>query len=204
LVATQIDDKILIGDIRDAEGFVAATIKRSGLRLESAEREELLAEGLCILLELGEHYEPLRNGYATGGSFSGYAAQFLPRRLGDAWHKSNSGHRRVMVAEGRRAWMYEPAPVSMDAEDFLATPLATSMVLNFEDPSKVEKAMRRLEPWAQVAIRPMVELLDQGYGRDEIGQRLNISREQLRTMDAQLMAAVADVEREEGRERQAA
>jgi hypothetical protein len=40
---------------------------------------------------------------------------FLPRRLGDAWHKWHPEHRYVTDPEtGKRGWSYTPAMLSLD------------------------------------------------------------------------------------------
>jgi hypothetical protein len=107
---------IKLHDIDDVQGFVANSLNRTGIYFAQAdEREELIAEGVCILYELAEAYEPRRAGYAQAGRFSGFAAQFLPRRLGDAWHKRHPNHRRVAGEDGKRRWIYQDAPVSLDA-----------------------------------------------------------------------------------------
>lgn len=108
---------VKLHDIADIEGFVCKTIEKSGLRphLEESEREELIADGICILYELAERYEPHRAGYATSGRFSGYAAQFLPRRLGDTWHAKHPEHRRIAdEATGKRRWHYHDKPLSLN------------------------------------------------------------------------------------------
>lgn len=111
MLATQ----VRLHDVEDVYGFVDNSLYRSGIDFESAsEREELVGEGICILYELAEKFEPQREGYSQPGRFSGYAAQFLPRRLGDAWHKRHPGHRRVTDGEGKRKWVYQPAPESLD------------------------------------------------------------------------------------------
>lgn len=105
-------------DIDDCEGFVAATIQRAGITVETSEHEELMLEGLAILCELAGKFEPHRPGYSQPGRFSGYAAQFLPRRLGDAWHRAHPEHRYVTFTEPdgstKRRWVYDSAPVSLD------------------------------------------------------------------------------------------
>lgn len=113
---TLLREKVSIHDIADAEGFVAATIERSGVKPKPAEYEELLAEGLAILFDLARKFEPHREGYDTPGRFSGFAAQFLPRKLGDAWHKLHPEHRYVTDPEtGKRRWVFYPQPQSLDA-----------------------------------------------------------------------------------------
>jgi hypothetical protein len=108
---------VALHDIADVEGFVCATIERSGLRnqLDEGEREDLIAEGISILYNLSDKFEPHRAGYATAGRFSGFAAQFLPRRLGDAWHQSHPEHRRLAGEDGKRRWHYLPTPLSLNA-----------------------------------------------------------------------------------------
>lgn len=102
-------------DIDDVEGFVCATIERAGLgAVDPAEKEELTAEGLVILYRLAERFEPHLPGYSQPGRFSGFAAKFLPRRLGDTWHKSHPEHTRAVEENGKRAWQYKPAPISLD------------------------------------------------------------------------------------------
>jgi hypothetical protein len=41
---------------------------------------------------------------------------FLPRRLGDAWHKSHPEHRYITdPLTGKRGWRYDHPAVSLDA-----------------------------------------------------------------------------------------
>lgn len=93
------------------------TIDASGINYSPDEREELLAEGLVILFELARRYKPLQPRHAgeKAGRFSGYAAMFLPRRLGDAWHRWHPEHRYVTdPTTGRRRWHYDPPTMSLD------------------------------------------------------------------------------------------
>lgn len=105
---------VSLHDIEDVERFVANSLHRSGLPFKPQEREELISEGICILYELAKKYEPKRTGYAQAGRFSGYAAQFLPRRLGDAWHKRHPEHRRIAGEDGKRRWVYTEPALSFD------------------------------------------------------------------------------------------
>lgn len=111
---------VQLHDIVDVEAFVGATMERSGLCafLARDEHDELLAEGITILYMLAKIFEPQRAGYAQAGRFSGYAAQFLPRRLGDAWHKSHPEHVRVVDGDGKRHWVYRDTPISL--EEYIA------------------------------------------------------------------------------------
>lgn len=109
---------VAIMDVENAEAFCQRAIDRSGIPYGPDEREELLAEGLTILCELADKYRPLpaRPGIdKQAGRFSGYAAMFLPRRLGDSWHKSHPNHRYVTDPEtGKRGWYYGPEMLSLD------------------------------------------------------------------------------------------
>ena len=136
--------KIRLHDIADAEGFVAATIERSGIRPAQPEHEELIAEGLAILYELAAKFEPQREGYDAPGRFSGFAAQFLPRKLGDAWHRLHPEHRYITDPEtGKRRWVYFEAPASLDGL------LAHGGTSGAAGPrSAVEATLRQLREWA--------------------------------------------------------
>lgn len=113
-----IGEPIRIGDVANAEAFVQRELNKTGIQFGSDEREELLAEGLTILYELYEGYRPLtaRPGVdGEGGRFSGYAAMFLARRLGDAWHKLHPEHRYITDPDtGTRGWRYEQPMLSLD------------------------------------------------------------------------------------------
>lgn len=110
---------IALHDIANCEAFVQRTIDRSQIRYSPQEREELLAEGLTILFELAGKYKPLqaRPGIdKQPGRFSGYAAMFLPRRLGDAWHRWHPEHRYLTDPQtGERGWCYGQPMLSLDA-----------------------------------------------------------------------------------------
>lgn len=121
-----IGESVAILDVANAEAFVQRCIDKSTIRYDSSEREELLAEGLTILYELAGKYKPLpmRPGIdKKAGRFSGYAAMFLPRRLGDAWHKSHPEHLYITDPEsGKRGWHYGAGPLSLDSLTESANP----------------------------------------------------------------------------------
>jgi hypothetical protein len=139
---------VALHDVQDAEGFVAATIQRSGLTLTRCEHEELLAEGIAILCELAADFEPHREGYAQAGRFSGYAARYLPRRLGDAWHRGNPHHHRIAGENGKRSWHYEAPPVSLDQLLEPANGGSAGGTIN------IESAIRPVSQMAQAPARP--------------------------------------------------
>jgi hypothetical protein len=103
-------------DIDDVEAFVKAMIARSRVRLTPDEREELVAEGIVILFEMGRKFIPKMEGYEQEGRFSGYAARFLPRKLQDAYHAMHPEYVLRTQPDGSRKWQYNDAPWSFDEE----------------------------------------------------------------------------------------
>ena len=79
------------------------------------EREELVLEGIAIMYSLKQKYEPRRGDHAQGGWFSGYAAYFLPKKLGEAWHRLHENHRYVTQPDGKRKWVYLKESSSLEA-----------------------------------------------------------------------------------------
>lgn len=143
--------KVALYDIDDVESFVCATIEKSGLRahLSESEREDLIAEGLRILYDLAARFEPHRPGYDQAGRFSGFAAQFLPRRLGDAWHSWHPEHRRITDEDGKRRWHYSSSPLSLDQ---LLAPAGDSTNCESRPSKAPETTIRPREHWAPVPV----------------------------------------------------
>ena len=80
------------------------------------ERDELHREGLAILYQLARRYQPRIGDATQDGRFSGYAAMFLPRKLGDAWHAMHPEHRHLTdKTTGERRWHYGDKAVSLEA-----------------------------------------------------------------------------------------
>lgn len=102
-------------DIKDPSAFVHATINRARLVLSGDEYDELHAEGVAILHKLAAEYKPHTAGHDQEGRFSGYAAMFLPRKLGDAWHRMHPEHMLVTQPSGQRRWAYRERAVSLEA-----------------------------------------------------------------------------------------
>ncbi len=100
-------ERVAIHTVLDVRAFVASTLNRSGIRFPEDEREELLAEGICIMVELGRAWD-------GRGKFDGYAAHYLPKRLADAWHKSHREHTYATTEDGSREWRYDQPPESLD------------------------------------------------------------------------------------------
>lgn len=139
-------------DIEDVEGFVIGCLNRSGIQSSQDEREDLIAEGICILYELAGQYEPKRGSHTKAGRFSGFAAQFLPRRLGDAWHKKNPHHFRPST--GNRKWQYLEAPISLDG--ILGSERNRQRAEGEHGPRPVEHRFRPQTHWspARISVRP--------------------------------------------------
>lgn len=120
----QLRAPVALEDIDDVEGFVNATLNASGIEFHADEREELVAEGILLLYVLHARFERRRAGYQQDGRFSGFAAMYLPRKLGDAWHRGRPEHRYVTGPDGKRHWQFFKAHVSLD-EQYEALHLTT-------------------------------------------------------------------------------
>lgn len=110
--------KVAIRDVKDAEAFVIAAIRKSGIKPRREEFEDLIGAGLVILCELSHVYKPRMNGYAKDGCFSGYASRYLPARIRDAFFE---GHENITVsvdeATSRKVRTTHPPPVHLSSAD---------------------------------------------------------------------------------------
>jgi hypothetical protein len=87
----------------------------AGLRLTGDEHEELLAEGLLILCQMAEAYEPGFGGRDPAGSrFSGYAMKYLPGKLRDAWRRRHPEY-CLSRRDGMSPWERRARCVSLEA-----------------------------------------------------------------------------------------
>jgi hypothetical protein len=139
--------------VHDVEGFVNATIIRfetnsnrpEWAAIRGDEREELVLEGIALMYHLAARYEPHRGNHAQGGWFSGYAAYFLPKKLGEAWHRLHENHRYTTQPDGTRKWVYLKEASSLDE-------LRTGGPRGAEGRSdRVEATIRPAAQWAPVA-----------------------------------------------------
>jgi hypothetical protein len=192
-----IPSPVCLHDILDCESFVAANIQRSGVILRDRhEREDLLAEGLVILLELASRYEPHRAGYAKAGSFAGYAAKFLPGRMRDAYHALHPEHVARRDADGRRVYSYGERPMSLQHEDMpqlMATALAytsPSYVGTGWDPGPTVSAALARVPAEFFAARRVVQDIDDGFSPDEIARRRRMNRSAVAATTAAVGSAI--------------
>lgn len=183
---------VQIHDIRDAEGFVAKTIRNSKLVLSYDEFEELKLEGICILYQLEKSYEPHMAGYAQPGRFSGYAARYLPGRLQDAWARQHPEHHCKRLPDGTREWEYGDKNLSIQQDDMpelVATvhlgPAAPTTYVAAPDPMNipwepspaVASAISLMPPEQRIVAPAIVRCIDEGYqGNDEIARRVGLDR----------------------------
>lgn len=111
-----LSSKVQIGNIKDAEAFVRHCMHKAGrIRITGDEREELVAEGLVLLVELHRRYDPARDKGAGGntGGFFGYALYLLPRKMADAWHRGQPHHLLRTQEDGSRRYEYLKEPRSL-------------------------------------------------------------------------------------------
>ena len=111
-----LSDKVSLGNIENAEAFVRHCLRKgSAIRMTEDQREELIAEGLLLLCELWQRYEPERDKSPSGTThgFYGYALYLLPRKLADVWHRSQPHHVVRTQADGSRIYEYLKEPKSL-------------------------------------------------------------------------------------------
>ncbi len=192
-------------DVEDVEAFVAGHLTRSRIILaDRDEHDELLAEGITILYELADRYQPHMPGYTHPGRFSGYAAQLLPRRMQDAYYRLHPEHQTRRV-NGRKIREHSPAPLSIHQEakylsangehtnghcgrDFADTiALATTAVdptlhahhHEHTDPTRlplVASAMSLMAPQDRLNARPILGHMIDQMPTDQIAQQLGTTR----------------------------
>lgn len=79
--------RVAIFDINDVEAFCQQVIKRSGFKLTSDQRDELLLQLLADTCRLSDRYNP------GTGTFSTLAGGVLPKRAVD-WYRKEFGRTR--------------------------------------------------------------------------------------------------------------
>lgn len=182
---------VAILDIRDAEGFVQATInrwqhptrERGRIELSDIEREELAAEGMAILCKLRQQFNPHMDGYAQAGRFSGYAAMYLPRKLGDAWHRMHDEHQLRTQPDGGRRWHYGERAVSLEAltaEDPDRHMLMASIDEGNDLTSRLHRALVDRNRSDREWVVDVAKLIGQGVSPAMTAARLGLSEEIVR------------------------
>lgn len=212
---TMADGKVGIWNVRDAEGFVGDTIRKSRLRLGRDEHDELLAEGITILCELAAAWKPRLDGYQQDGTFSGFAGYFLPRRLQDAYYRMHPEHQLRRSPDGERVREFGHAPLSLDGDE-MAEPVASVYLgphpydvlpycptvalasMPYEPSPGVARAITTLPPETRIIAHGIVKAIDEGFaGTDEIAQRMRLNRSEVtRAKNAIGSAVYAQINRE--------
>jgi hypothetical protein len=193
-----LSEPVSMGDIRDAEGFVARTIHNSGRRLARDEFDELKAEGLVILCDLWARFEPHRPGYEKAGRFSGYAAAFLPRRLEDAYNRLHPEHRITRGQDGKREVSYGVAPVSLNGEN--APDIGTQInLLGDENFATIDAAVRLLPIQQRLVASGVLCGMERGFSTDEIARlhRPPLDRGDVSRFRSAMASAITQVQRQE-------
>ena len=197
---------VALFDVDDVEAFVQATLnrfcqansRRGHIVLAPDERDELVLEGLAIMQRLANQFEPHREGYAQAGRFSGYAAQMLPRKLGDAWHALHPEHQLVTQPDGKRRWQYERPSVSLDAitsEDGDRAPLLADSAKLSPAALKTRMHAAMFERWtAKVKLWAEIgELLAHGATDADIQEILGLTGEQVREAKAAIALEMGSI-----------
>lgn len=179
-------------DIRDPGAFVHATINdfcrgrgtRAPIALSLDERDELHCEGLAILHKLAAGYHSRLDGYEVDGRFSGYAASYLPKKLGDAWHKLHSEHMLLTQPDQTRRWHYGDKAVSLEAivaENPDGHPILASSERGYDLGSRLRKALVKRARAEQDWIVGVAKRIGQGQSPASTAAELGISEDSVRT-----------------------
>lgn len=197
------DGTLTLYNVRDTRAFVADKLHKSRLRLSRDEREELICEGVAIMCELANRYEPHRDGYEQAGTFSGFAGYFLPRKLQDAYYRMHPEHRTVRDEDGTKRREFGHAALSLEYDD-LPEPVATCYLgpspydqapagtasARYEPPPTVASALSRLPVAKRMYAHKVVQHIDEGYTPDEIARRLVLNRGQVAHYQACVASAI--------------
>jgi hypothetical protein len=188
-----IGTQVAVLDVRDAEGFVAKMMHKSGVRLGPEEKVEMLAEGITILLELAAQYKPRLDGYKQDGTFSGYAGMFLPRRLQDAFYRLHPEHQLKRTPDGKKVREFGQANLSLHHED-MAEPVASMYLgplaedglpdcptaaiasLPWQPTETTAQAILRIPAEYRIGVKGVVKYTEAGLGVDEIAATLGLGR----------------------------
>lgn len=124
---SKLPEVVALHNIDDIESVIKHCMKKSGLTLKDEQYDELFYQGVVLIYEMAEKYQPRDEG----SSFYGFVMTFLPRKLGGAWHQMNETHVLVTHPGGKRSWRYYKDPRSLSEpvhqEDDLSTDLAETL-----------------------------------------------------------------------------
>lgn len=189
---------VALHNIRDAAGFVTDAVARLGLQLDDTEREDMIAEGFLILVDMANDWAPERYGDGTG-SFHGYAYTYLPRRLIDAWHRWHREHTYATRPDGSRAYVYGQSAESLYDDTGEPRPIvATACALTvFDESDVVESAIRLLPAEYRIAARPVVNGTLDGRQPHEIARQARMTTRDVHQIHAALGSAMWQLKTEE-------
>lgn len=172
---------VQLHNIRDAAAFVTSTLSRTNLTVDDTEREDLIAEGLAVLIEMANAWKPERHGNGTG-SFYGYASTYLPRRLIDAWHRNHREHTYATLEDGTRRWEYGHAPDSIydsngDPLPIVGTSHHPQLVptSGYYPGDTIAQALTRVPAEYRICALPVLRHLDDGYSLTETARHLSMT-----------------------------
>lgn len=116
--------RITIYDVEDIEGFVNDMAQLVVKFTNQEEWDELICEGIALLLNMAKNFVPWKPGYDKPGKFSGYCAAYLPRKISNAWYKMHPEHiqETITLDDGskKKRYRHGQAPGSLpelDGED---------------------------------------------------------------------------------------
>lgn len=122
-----LSSRVELHDIKDAEAFVVGTIRRKVRMIGPMDWEDMVAEGLMILVDLARLYDPERDrakkaqaGHVCKGptcckpSFAGYANFLLPKKIIEAYYRNKPECMLRTKSDGTRSYVILESAVSVD------------------------------------------------------------------------------------------
>lgn len=163
---------VSLHNIDDAAGFVIDALRRSGVPAAEHEREDLIADGLAMLCDWADRWRPEEYGDGTG-SFAGYAYQYLPQRLKDAWHQQHPEHSYRTTADGTRRYEYGEPALSIFTPTGVMDVVGSTHIAEPDDTPLFAAALPHVPLEFRIAARPVIAALHEGYSPDEAADQLN-------------------------------
>lgn len=106
--------RVQVYDILNAESFVRSSIAKAKLRVSDFhELQDVVSEGMAIMLDLASKFNPHMPGYDKPGSFAGYCSKYLPNKIRAAWHNMHPEHLLVRSPDGKKRYEYGDSPKSL-------------------------------------------------------------------------------------------
>ncbi len=197
--------KLSMGNIDDVEAFVQHCINKGRVILTPDEREELLATGLAITAELYNSYDASRDpgAHEKGKGFFGYALYLLPRKLSDAWHRSQPHHVLRTQEDGSRAYEYLTPAKTIDDDviqlaDHRQVDDSVSPAVhkgNYWPPGCLASVIPLMPPNEQHLTCPVLELMEDGMTVREISGRLGLTATHIRSVQGSIASGLTELKR---------